>query len=80
MYSRHSAVARRAPHQRARRDGAVRGAEGVTDPVQSLPLYTNLFLRLGLVAVIGTVVAAALIPLLMSLPEADAIAVGRAPG
>ena len=52
--------------------------EGVTDPVQSLPLYTNLFLRLGLVAVIGTVVAAALIPLLMPLPEADAIAAGRA--
>jgi POT family proton-dependent oligopeptide transporter len=52
--------------------------EGVTDPVQSLPLYTNLFLRLGLVAVIGIVVAAALIPLLMPLPEADAIAAGRA--
>jgi POT family proton-dependent oligopeptide transporter len=46
--------------------------EGVTDPVQSLPLYTNLFLKLGLVAVIGTVVAAALVPVLTRLPEAGA--------
>jgi POT family proton-dependent oligopeptide transporter len=46
--------------------------EGVTDPVQSLPLYTNLFLELGVVALIGTVVAAALVPLLTRLPEAGA--------
>jgi POT family proton-dependent oligopeptide transporter len=43
---------------------------GVTSPVQSLPLYTNLFIKLGFVAVIGTVVAAALIPLMKRLPEA----------
>jgi proton-dependent oligopeptide transporter, POT family len=47
--------------------------EGVADPVQSLPLYTNLFLKLGVVAVIGTVVAGALVPLLTRLPEAGAI-------
>jgi proton-dependent oligopeptide transporter, POT family len=46
--------------------------EGVTSPVQSLPLYTNLFIKLGFVAVIGTVVAAALVPLMKRLPEAGA--------
>jgi proton-dependent oligopeptide transporter, POT family len=44
--------------------------EGVTRPVQSLPLYTNLFIKLGGVAVIGTVIAAALVPLMKRLPEA----------
>jgi len=44
--------------------------EGVTSPVQSLPLYTNLFIKLGVVAVIGTVGAAALVPLMKRLPEA----------
>ena len=44
--------------------------EGVTSAVQSLPLYTNLFLKLGFVAVIGTLIAAALIPLMKRLPEA----------
>jgi POT family proton-dependent oligopeptide transporter len=47
--------------------------EGVTRPVQSLPLYTNLFIKLGFVAVIGTVIAAALIPLMKRLPEAGTI-------
>lgn len=47
--------------------------EGVTSPVQSLPLYTNLFIKLGFVAVIGTVIAAALVPLMKRLPEAGAI-------
>ena len=47
--------------------------EGVTSPVQSLPLYTSLFIKLGFVAVIGTVIAAALIPLMKRLPEAGAI-------
>ena len=47
--------------------------EGVTSPVQSLPLYTSLFIKLGFVAVIGTAIAAALIPLMKRLPEAGAI-------
>ena len=47
--------------------------EGVTDPLQSLPLYTNLFIKLGYVAVIGTVIAAALVPLMKRLPEAGAV-------
>ncbi len=46
--------------------------EGVTSPIRSLPLYTSLFIKLGFVAVIGTVVAAALIPLVKRLPEAGA--------
>jgi proton-dependent oligopeptide transporter, POT family len=46
--------------------------EGVTRPIQSLPLYTNLFIKLGFVALIGTVIAAALIPLMKRLPEAGA--------
>ena len=44
--------------------------QGVTSAVQSLPLYTNLFIKLGFVAVIGTIVAAALVPLMKRLPEA----------
>ena len=47
--------------------------EGVTSPVQSLPLYTSLFIKLGFVAVIGTVIAAALVPLMKRLPEAGTI-------
>jgi len=39
----------------------------VTNPVDTLPLYTNLFTRLGIVAVIGTVIAAALIPTMKKL-------------
>ncbi len=44
--------------------------EGVTNPLKSLPLYTNLFIKLGFVAVIGTVIAAVLVPLMKRLPEA----------
>jgi len=39
----------------------------VTNPVDTLPLYTNLFMKLGIVAVIGTVIATALIPLMKKL-------------
>ncbi len=39
----------------------------LTNPVDTLPLYTNLFTRLGIVAVIGTVIAAALIPKMKKL-------------
>ncbi|MDE3154245.1 MAG: oligopeptide:H+ symporter [Acidobacteriota bacterium] len=38
--------------------------QNVTSPVQTLPLYTHLFLGLGEVAVVGTVVSAAMIPLM----------------
>jgi POT family proton-dependent oligopeptide transporter len=41
--------------------------ESVTSPVQSLPLYTNLFTKLGMVAVVGTVIAAAVIPTMKRL-------------
>jgi POT family proton-dependent oligopeptide transporter len=47
--------------------------EGVTSEAQSLPLYTNLFIKLGFVAVIGTIIAAALVPLMKRLPEAGTI-------
>jgi proton-dependent oligopeptide transporter, POT family len=36
----------------------------VTDPVQTLPLYTHLFIGLGEVAVAGTVISALMIPLM----------------
>ena len=36
--------------------------QGVTDPVQSLPLYTHLFNDLGFVALAGTVLAAIAVP------------------
>lgn len=45
--------------------------ENVTSPVQTLPLYTNLFMKLGIVAVIGTVIAAAMIPLMKRLSVAS---------
>ncbi|MGH7669435.1 MAG: peptide MFS transporter [Gemmatimonadaceae bacterium] len=41
--------------------------QSVTNPVVTLPLYTNLFTKLGIVAVIGTVIAAALIPIMKKL-------------
>ncbi|MGA7541257.1 MAG: oligopeptide:H+ symporter [Steroidobacteraceae bacterium] len=39
----------------------------VTDPVKTLPLYTHLFYGLGVVAVIGTLFAAAVVPLMKRL-------------
>jgi POT family proton-dependent oligopeptide transporter len=41
--------------------------EGVTDPLQTLPIYTGLFNRLGLVACGGVVLAIALLPLMKKL-------------
>ena len=51
-------------------------ARRVTDPVQTLPLYTHLFYRLGIVALIGALAAIANVPLLelLSVPE-DTIAI-----
>ncbi|MDE3174026.1 MAG: oligopeptide:H+ symporter [Gemmatimonadota bacterium] len=45
--------------------------QNVTSPVDTLPLYTNLFTKLGIVAVIGTVIAAALIPYMKKLSAAS---------
>jgi POT family proton-dependent oligopeptide transporter len=39
----------------------------VTNPVETLPLYTNLFVKLGIAAVICTVIAAAVIPTMKRL-------------
>ena len=41
--------------------------QNVTNPVDTLPLYTNLFMKLGIVAVVGTLIAAALIPTMKRL-------------
>ncbi len=41
--------------------------EGVTDPLQTLSLYSELFIRLGIVAVIGAVIAFALLPVMRRL-------------
>ena len=41
--------------------------QSLTNPVDTLPLYTNLFIKLGVVAVIGTVIATALIPMMKKL-------------
>jgi POT family proton-dependent oligopeptide transporter len=41
--------------------------QNVTDPIDTLPLYTDLFTKLGVVAVIGTVFAAAVIPVMKRL-------------
>jgi len=45
--------------------------QSVTNPVDSLPLYTGLFIKLGIVAVIGTVVAAAVVPYMKRLSAAS---------
>ncbi len=47
--------------------------ENVTSPVQTLPLYTNLFMKLGIVAVAGTIVAALMIPMMKRLSAASAM-------
>jgi POT family proton-dependent oligopeptide transporter len=41
--------------------------EAVADPVQTLPLYSRLFNGLGVVAVVGTALAVALLPLMRRL-------------
>jgi POT family proton-dependent oligopeptide transporter len=41
--------------------------QNVTNPVDTLPLYTDLFTKLGIVAVIGTVIATAVIPTMKKL-------------
>ncbi|MEI7703694.1 MAG: oligopeptide:H+ symporter [Deltaproteobacteria bacterium] len=41
--------------------------EKVTDPLLTLPLYVNLFLGLGMVATVGTLVAVALLPVMRRL-------------
>ena len=41
--------------------------QSVTNPVDTLPLYTNLFTKLGIVAVFGTLIAAAVIPTMKKL-------------
>ena len=43
----------------------------VTNPVDTLPLYANLFTKLGIVAVVGTVIAAAVIPTMKRLSAAS---------
>jgi POT family proton-dependent oligopeptide transporter len=41
--------------------------QNLSNPVESLPLYTGLFMKLGIVAVIGMIIAAALVPLMKRL-------------
>ncbi|MGA9852449.1 MAG: oligopeptide:H+ symporter [Gammaproteobacteria bacterium] len=41
--------------------------QGVTDPLKTLPLYTHLFYGLGIVAIIGTLLATAVVPLMKRL-------------
>ncbi|MCG6988221.1 MAG: oligopeptide:H+ symporter [Gemmatimonadetes bacterium] len=41
--------------------------ENVTNPIETLPLYTNLFVKLGIAAVVCTVIAAAVIPTMKRL-------------
>ncbi|WP_111745987.1 peptide MFS transporter [Salinisphaera orenii] len=51
--------------------GAIAGIasvpEGVTDPVKSLPLYTELFMKLGIAALIAAVILSCLVPWLKRL-------------
>ncbi|NUS39449.1 MAG: MFS transporter [Lysobacter sp.] len=41
--------------------------DNITDPLQSLPIYTSLFNKLGVVAAIGALLAVALLPMLKKL-------------
>lgn len=60
--------------------------QSVTDPVRTLPLYTHLFYGLGVVAIIGALFAAAVVPLMKRLstngtdaiPAAGPLAIGHA--
>jgi len=49
--------------------------EGVTDPVKTLPLYTGLFAQLGVVAVLGTLLSVALLPVMrrLSVPAEEPV-------
>jgi POT family proton-dependent oligopeptide transporter len=51
--------------------------KGVTDPVQSLPLYSHLFSNLGLVALVGAVLAIVAIPYMKWLSASGGEAVGH---
>jgi POT family proton-dependent oligopeptide transporter len=51
--------------------------EGLTDPVQSLDIYTNLFNKLGLVGVGCTVIALAVLPLMKKLSTSHAGVAGQ---
>jgi POT family proton-dependent oligopeptide transporter len=50
--------------------------ENVVSPVETLPLYVNLFLGLGVVATGGTLVAIALLPLMRRLSAVEPTAAG----
>ena len=56
--------------------------QGVTDPVKTLPLYAHLFYALGVVAIIGALLAGAVVPLMkrLSRDEMDAILPAGVPG
>jgi POT family proton-dependent oligopeptide transporter len=41
--------------------------QGMTDPLQTLPIYTSLFNKLGIAAVICTLIALAVLPLMRRL-------------
>ena len=49
--------------------------QNLTDPIKTLPLYIHLFYGLGVVAVIGAVLSAAIVPLMKRLSIDDAAAV-----
>lgn len=49
--------------------------QDVTDPVKSLPLYTHLFINLGLVALVGTVLAIIAVPYMKWLSKTGGEAV-----
>jgi POT family proton-dependent oligopeptide transporter len=51
--------------------------QNVTDPVQSLPLYTHLFMGLGLVALVGTVLATVAVPYMKWLSKTGGEAVSH---
>jgi len=41
--------------------------QNITDPLESLPIYTNLFNKLGIAALLCTVIAIAVLPLMNRL-------------
>lgn len=45
--------------------------QSVTNPLETLPLYTNLFMKLGYVALVGVLVALVILPLLKRLDKAS---------
>ena len=56
--------------------------QDITDPLQTLPIYTSLFNKLGIAAIACTLIALAVLPLMkkLSVTHSDHATPGKAAG